>query len=69
MRMLEIFRSKKDAIATMGDEERAEARRLGISSFYSDPAYPGFITEERPDGSKVRIPIDKGISEGHVAAE
>jgi hypothetical protein len=53
MRMLEELRKKQHAIATIGERERAKARSLGISSFYTDPSLGEGIVEEKPDGTKI----------------
>ena len=65
--MLKQILESFDQISTMGTEARADARRRGISSFYSDPQRPGFIVEERPDGSEILISVDVNVVGIHAA--
>jgi len=60
MRILEQIQANMDRIVTIGVEARADARRRGISSFYSDPRYPGYMVEEKPDGSINLVPRTEG---------
>lgn len=65
--MLKQILENLDQISAMGTEARADARRRGISSFYSDPQRPGFIIEERPDGSEILIPAEEDSIGVHAA--
>lgn len=53
-----IFRKARenaDAIARIGTEAIAEAKRLGIPAHYIDPALGAGIIREMPDGTRHRI--------------
>lgn len=53
MRMLEELQKKDNVIKTIGNRERAKARSLETSSYYTDPSVGDGIVEEKPDGTKI----------------
>jgi len=69
MRALTQLHSKKDAIASIGREARANARSRGIASYYIDPDHPQGIVEERPDGSRQVTALDAAELDRPHAAE
>ena len=58
MRLTEAFNLAADKIANMGFVAIERAKAAGTCAHYSDPAYPGKIIREHPDGSRDVI-IDK----------
>jgi hypothetical protein len=44
-------------LASLGLQEREDARKAGVSSFYVDPAFGDYIVEEQPNGVKILTPI------------
>ncbi len=52
MGILQELLDRAEQIRSIGTEARAEARALGVPSYYIDPAVGDGIIEELPDGTK-----------------
>jgi hypothetical protein len=57
MKVLDHIRENLGKLATLGLQEREDARKAGVSSFYVDPALGDYIVEEQPNGVKILTPI------------
>jgi hypothetical protein len=69
MGILDELRDKADQIRSIGTEARAEARALGVPSYYIDATIGEGIIEELPDGSKNTIATESpGLKENEQAA-
>lgn len=68
MTVLQEFRDKADQIGVIGDEVRAEARAMGVPSYYIDESIGEGIVEELPDGRKHLIPAGRPLSKDNEQA-
>lgn len=67
MRARDLLDKKREQLAVLGSKAREEARAAGVSAYFIDKNNPDFITEERPDGT--RVIVDRVEQPGKFAAE
>lgn len=67
MRALDLMRDKREQLSTMGRQAREKARAKGVNAYFIDETQPDFITEERPD--ETRVMVDGSQQAGKFAAE
>lgn len=67
MRALDLMRDKREQLSTMGTQAREKARAKGVNAYFIDETHPDFITEERPD--ETRVIVDDAKHPGKFAAE
>ena len=59
MKILQELHDKTEQIRSIGTEARAEARALGVPSYYVDAIIGDGIVEELPDGTRKLIPASR----------
>ena len=55
MRASNLLGEKREQLASLGRKAREDARAAGVSAYFIDKNNPDFITEERPDQTRVIV--------------
>ncbi|NGM18485.1 hypothetical protein G3576_00565 [Roseomonas stagni] len=63
MTLFDLYARKAEAIAKIGEQVRAEARRTGTTISYMEEGYGDDIIREYPDGRRERL-----LRDGRVQA-
>lgn len=67
MRALDLMSNKREQLSHMGKMAREQAHAKGVNAYFIDDTHPDFITEERPD--ETRVSVDGTQQPGKFAAE
>lgn len=61
MTLLDLYARKAEAMARIGDQVRADARRTGTTMSYMEATYGDDIIREYPDGRRERLMAGGGV--------